>query len=264
MHVETLAATRLTTDARLAVAAVPPTLRITGLRKRLGRRTVVDGVDLQVRAGEVVGLVGPNGAGKTTLMHLVAGLLRPDAGEIRIAGDLDPSDAATRSRIGIAPQAIALYGELSAEENLRFFASLYGLRGASAQAAVARGLAFAELASRRQDRVATFSGGMQRRLNLACALLQDPLLVLLDEPTAGVDPQSRGHLLDGVRALRAEGRGVLYTTHHLEEAGQVCDRVVVVDHGKVVAEGSVDDVLGAASTRDAAFLALTGRGQRDA
>ena len=236
-----------------------------GLEKRWSPSTGVFGIDLDVSRGEVVGVVGPNGAGKTTLMSMIAGLCRPDAGAILVDGLPDPSLPATRARVGLAPQALALYEELTCEENLAFFGELYGLFGDVLRARVSRSLAFADLEPRRRDRVSALSGGMQRRLNLACALLHDPVLLLFDEPTAGVDPQSRGHLQRSVAALRDEGRGVVYSTHYLEEVEKLCDRVVVVDHGRVVARGTVDEMraLAAAGSLEEAFLSITGAELRE-
>ena len=215
--------------------------------------------------GEVLGLLGPNGAGKTTLMHLLAGVLRPDAGTIRMDGLDDPSQPRVRRAIGLAPQALAVYPQLTAEENLRFFGRLYGVRRAALATAVADGLALADLAGRAAQRSGTFSGGMNRRLNLACALVHQPSLLLLDEPTAGVDPQSRHHLFEAIRRLHARGITVVYSTHLMEEAEQLCERVAIVDHGRLLAIGATADVLAhhAAPDLQSLFLRLTGTGMRD-
>jgi ABC-2 type transport system ATP-binding protein len=222
--------------------SLPPALRAVGLRKRLGSTTAVDGVDLCVRRGEVIGLLGANGAGKTTLLHLIAGILGPDAGRIEIAGASDPTKPQVRRALGFAPQATAVYDELSSAENLHFFGSVQGLSRAALKERVEHGLAFAGLLDRRNDRVGTFSGGLKRRLHVACALVHSPALLLLDEPTVGVDAASRGHLLDGVAALRKDGCAVIYASHHLDEVARVCDRVVVLSHGKVIAEDSLDNI----------------------
>lgn len=219
-----------------------PALFARRLRKRLGSTAAVDGVDLSVRRGEVVGLLGANGAGKTTLLHLIAGVLAPDEGTIEIDGVADPTRPATRRALGFAPQATAIYDELTAEENLKFFGSVHGLRGASLRRRVEHGLAFAGLLDRRRDRAGTFSGGMKRRLHVASALVHAPPLLLLDEPTVGVDAASRAHLLDGVAALRDEGAAVIYASHHLDEVARVCDRVVVLAHGRVIAEDRLDRI----------------------
>lgn len=218
-------------------------IRIEGLRKSYGRIAAVDGVSFEVRRGETFGLLGPNGAGKTTTLHCLVGALSPDAGRIEIGGENDPSRPSVRARIGAAPQALALYPELSGEENLRFFGRLYGLAGSRLRDRVAWSLEFAGLNDRRRDRVAVYSGGMQRRLNLACAVVHDPAVLLLDEPTAGVDPQSRNRIFESIQALKRDGRTVVYTTHYMEEAQRLCDRVAVMDAGRILALDSVDRLI---------------------
>jgi ABC-2 type transport system ATP-binding protein len=228
--------------------------------KRFGRTRALDALDLRVGRGEVVGLLGPNGAGKTTLLHLLAGVTRPDAGRVRLFGARDPAQRATRRQIGLAPQALALYARLSAIENLRFFGRVHGLRGRELRVRVAWGLQLADLEARAHARTSELSGGMQRRLNLACAVLHRPALLLLDEPTAGVDPQSRERVIDAVAALHRDGAGVVYSTHILDEVDRVCERLVIVDHGRVVADGSLDTLLRRYRCPDlqALALALTG------
>ena len=223
-------------------------LELVDLRKSHGSTLALDGVSLRVEPGEIVGLLGPNGAGKTTLVSITSGLLAPDHGEVRlslpgISGS--PRDGAVRRHIGLAPQALAIYPELSAAENLEFFARLSGCSATHARTRVDWALAFVDLGERRDARVKTFSGGMARRLNLAAALVHDPALLLLDEPTVGVDPQSRNHLLDNVAQLRAQGKAVLYTTHYMEEAERICDRVAIMDHGKLLALDRTDALLAA-------------------
>jgi len=217
-------------------------LRLAGVRRSYGRLVAVVGLDLEVVRGETFGLLGPNGAGKSTLMRMIVGAQQPDEGTIRMRG-ADLTLATTRARVGIAPQDIALYGNLSAEENLSFFGRLYGLSGARLRERVQHGLELAGLTARRRDRVKTFSGGMQRRLNLACAVVHEPELVLLDEPTAGVDPQSRNHIFDSLEKLRDEGLTVIYSTHYMEEAERLCDRVGIMDHGRLLALGSVKELI---------------------
>jgi ABC-2 type transport system ATP-binding protein len=237
-----------------------------GLVKRFGARRVLDGIDLDLRPGEVFGLLGPNGAGKTTLMHLLAGASARDAGTIELLGAGDPRTAAVRRHIGLAPQGIALYPDLSAEENLRFFGRVHGLRGARLASRVEAALALASLDSRRRDHVGAFSGGMQRRLNLACATLHEPEILLLDEPTAGVDPQSRTHLFDAIVALARGGRTVVVSTHHLDEAERICDRIAVLDAGRIRAFESVQGLVeghGLGHSLERAFLSLTGAELRD-
>ena len=229
----------------MLVLSMDSLLKLSGVRKSFGPVAAVDGLSLHVGKGEVVGLLGPNGAGKSTTISMCVGLIAPDSGSVDIAGLGPPTTTAARVRIGVAPQALALYEDLSAEENLLFFGTLVGLDRVQARDAAERMLERVGLKDRRRDRVKVYSGGMKRRLNLAAAILHDPPLVLLDEPTAGVDPQSRSAILDLVRDLRARGHGVVYTTHYMEEAQRVCDRVVIVDHGRVCAEGTVDGLISA-------------------
>ena len=219
-------------------------LEAVDVRKAFGATRALDGLALEVRRGEIFGLLGPNGAGKSTLMSLAAGLARPDSGHVRIEG-ASPADPATRRRIGLAPQALALYDSLTARENLEFFGRLQGLDAAVLRSRVDTALAFVALADRQHDRAGGYSGGMKRRLNLAAALLHAPDLVLLDEPTAGVDPQSRNALFDNVEALRADGRTVVYTTHYMEEVERLCDRIAIVDRGRVLAIGTLAELLAA-------------------
>ena len=215
-------------------------LQARALKKSYGKLTAVDGVSLEARAGETIGLLGPNGAGKTTTVSMIAGLLRPDSGEVLIDGsplrdDTDP----TKRKIGLVPQDIALYDELSAHDNLTFFAALYELGGATAKVRIKDALELVGLSDRAKDRVGTFSGGMKRRLNLAAALLHDPQLLLLDEPTVGVDPQSRNAIFDNLLTLKARGKTLVYTTHYMEEAERLCDRIIIIDHGKVIADDTL-------------------------
>jgi ABC-2 type transport system ATP-binding protein len=217
-------------------------LRLSGLVKKFGATVAVDGLSLEVGRGEVLGFLGPNGAGKTTTLGMIVGAIRPDAGVVEIDGAA-PSEAAVRASVGIAPQSLALYDELTARENLRFFARLYGLSAGTARARVDELLRQVELTPRADDRVGGFSGGMKRRLNLAAALVHDPQLILLDEPTAGVDPQSRNQILELVRGLAGAGKTLLYSTHYMEEAQRLCSRVAIVDHGKLLLVDRVDALL---------------------
>jgi ABC-2 type transport system ATP-binding protein len=229
-------------------------------------------VSFQLERGQLIGLLGPNGAGKTTTVSLVAGLMTPDAGEVRVrgrrlTGDTDP----LKRRIGLVPQDLALYDELTARENLRFFGSLYGVTGASLGRATAAALDLVGLSDRIGDRVKTFSGGMKRRLNLAAGLLHDPDILLLDEPTVGVDPQSRNAIFDNLEELKRRGKALLYTTHYMEEAERLADRIVVIDHGRVVADDTLPGLRarvgsaagGGPATLEEVFLTLTGRSLRD-
>jgi ABC-2 type transport system ATP-binding protein len=223
----------------------PPALVLDGVRKRYGALVAVDGLSLEARAGEILGLLGPNGAGKTTTVGIATGLVVPDEGRVEIAGAGPPSSVAARRRLGVAPQSLALYEALTGRENLEFFASIHGLEGASRRERVDAALAFVSLADRAGDRVSSYSGGMKRRLNLAAAVVHDPEVVLLDEPTVGVDPQSRNLVFENVLALRARGRAIVYTTHYMEEAERLCDRVAIVDRGRLLTQGTVAELVAA-------------------
>ena len=246
-------------------------LNVHNLRKTFGSLVAVDNVTFAVGGGELIGLLGPNGAGKTTTVSMIAGLLSPDSGEVLVGGhrlvrDTDP----VKRRIGLVPQDLALYEELSARDNLRFFGALYSLSGAALDQAILSAAELVELADRLKDKVKTFSGGMKRRLNLAAGLLHDPDILLLDEPTVGVDPQSRNAIFDNLEALKRRGKALLYTTHYMEEAERLADRIVVIDHGKVIAndtlaglQSRVAGVGGGRATLETVFLTLTGRSLRD-
>jgi ABC-2 type transport system ATP-binding protein len=216
-------------------------LEVNNLRKQYGTLIAVDRVSFKIGMGETLGLLGPNGAGKTTTVSMIAGLLRPDDGEVLLEGqplrgDTDPA----KRKLGLVPQDLALYEELSAQDNLRFFGALYDLDGAPLEQAIRSSLELVGLADRARNKVRVFSGGMKRRLNLAAALLHDPQVLLLDEPTVGVDPQSRHAIFDNLETLKKRGKTILYTTHYMEEAERLCDRIVIIDHGRVIA----DDTLG--------------------
>ena len=213
-----------------------PVLEVVDLVKRYGDTTALAGVSFQVAPGEMFGLLGPNGAGKTTLLSIVSCLLTPTAGEVRVLGGaVRPTDRELRRFIGIVPQELAVYGELTARENLHFFGELYGLAGAELAGRVAEALEQIGLADAADRRVDTYSGGMKRRLNFGIALLHGPKLLLLDEPTTGVDPQSRNHIFEGVRRLNAAGVTVVYTSHYMEEVQALCTRVGIIDHGRLIA-----------------------------
>jgi ABC-2 type transport system ATP-binding protein len=215
-------------------------LQASDLWKSYGQREVVAGITLRAESGEILGLLGPNGAGKTTTVSLLCGLLKPDRGSITLDGESIAGDAsAVKRRIGIAPQELALYEDLSAMRNLELFGALYGVAGAQLTGAASRALELVGLMERAKDKPATFSGGMKRRLNIACALVHDPDVLLLDEPTVGVDPQSRNAIFGNIETLRDRGKTVVYTTHYMEEAERLCDRIVIIDHGKVIASDTL-------------------------
>jgi ABC-2 type transport system ATP-binding protein len=221
-----------------------PFLEIRDLRKRYGDTVALDGVSFSVAEGELFGLLGPNGAGKTTLLSIVSCLLEPSAGEVRIGGrPVRSSDKAARRLIGIVPQELAIYGELSARENLCFFGALYGLSRELLHRRAEEVLAAIGLEDRGDHRADTFSGGMKRRLNLGAALVHQPRLLLLDEPTTGVDPQSRNHIFEEVRRLNASGVTIVYTSHYMEEVQALCPRIGIIDHGHLIALGSLQALL---------------------
>lgn len=231
-------------------------ITVESLRRSFGDHVAVDDLSFEVRAGEAFGLLGPNGAGKTTTILMMVGATSPDAGRITIDGQADPTRPDAKRSIGIAPQELAIYPELTATENLRFFGSLYGLRGNALEQRVDWGLDFAGLADRGREPVDRFSGGMKRRLNLACALVHEPKFFFLDEPTVGVDPQSRNHIFSSIERLKADGCTLIYTTHYMEEAARLCDRVAIMDRGKLLALDTVDaliDAHGGATQVDIAF-----------
>lgn len=220
-------------------------LEASHLRKSYGSVLAVDDLSFQVREGEIYGLIGPNGAGKTTTMLMIIGLLEPDVGTITLNGRrFDPRDREMRSRLGIVPQDVSLYPDLTAAQNLRFFGRLYGMRGGRLQERIDHVLELTGLVENAGHRLSTFSGGMKRRLNFGVALLHEPKFVVLDEPTIGIDPQSRSHLLEGVRELGRQGVGVVYATHYMEEVEAVCQRVAIVDRGHLLREGSLEELLG--------------------
>lgn len=211
-----------------------------GLRKAYGGRVAVQDVSLALRPGEVLGLLGPNGAGKSTTVGMICGLTVPDAGSVTLAGgvSLASDEAGYKRRIGLVPQDIALYEDLPARMNVTLFGALYGMAPDRLKRRADEVLATVGLADRANDKPATFSGGMKRRLNMACALVHDPDVLLLDEPTAGVDPQSRNAIFDSLEALKAAGKALVYTTHYMEEAERLADRITIIDHGRVVASGT--------------------------
>jgi ABC-2 type transport system ATP-binding protein len=220
-------------------------LVLRNLCKNFGKIHAVDDLSLEIGRGEVFGLLGPNGAGKTTTVNMAIGLIKPDRGTIEIEDWGSPVRPEVRARIGIAPQTLAIYDDLSGEENLRFFGTIQGLRGGRLSERVRWALEFVDIYERRRDRVKTYSGGMKRRLNLAVALIHDPPLLLLDEPTVGVDPQSRNSIFEKIEAMREEGRTIVYTTHYMEEAQRLCDRVGIMDQGKLLAMDSVRSLIAA-------------------
>jgi ABC-2 type transport system ATP-binding protein len=218
-------------------------IKADNLKKQYGNTVALDDVSFEVSKAETFGLLGPNGAGKTTTINILCGLTRPDQGTVSLDGRTDPTVPEVRLSLGVVPQTLALYEELSAQENLRFFGRIYGLSGRKLKERISDCLEIAGLTQRSKDRVSKFSGGMKRRLNMACSLLHEPPILLLDEPTVGVDPQSRNLIFDTIEQWKKQGRTIIYTTHYMEEAERLCDRVAILDHGKILDMDSVDNLI---------------------
>ena len=226
------------------------------LTKKFKDTIAVDDVSLVLRQGESVGLLGPNGAGKSTAIAMISTLMKPSSGDVRLNGESvlkKPGDM--RRVLGVVPQKIALYEELSAYENLKFFGRLYGLSGKKLEQRIDYVLELVGLADRKKELVKNYSGGMQRRVNLAAAMMHEPEVLIMDEPTVGIDPQSRNHLLETIRKLnREEGMTVLYTSHYMEEVEKLCDRVYIMDHGKVIAEGTKEELKAILSDQETVLI----------
>jgi ABC-2 type transport system ATP-binding protein len=219
-------------------------IQVQDLQRSFGDLQAVKGVQFEARTGEVLSLLGPNGAGKSTTISMLSGLLAPDAGDACIMGHSIRREAeAAKAALGVVPQEIALYPDLSARENLVFWGKMYGLRGQALKSRVDEVLAVIGLTDRQKDRVGTFSGGMKRRVNIGAALLHRPEVVIMDEPTVGIDPQSRRHILDNVKELNRQGMTVLYTTHYMEEAAELSDHIAIMDQGQVIAYGTHDELI---------------------
>jgi ABC-2 type transport system ATP-binding protein len=245
--------------ATVASPAATVTLRVRDLRKRFGAIEAVKGVSFDIHEGETYGLLGPNGAGKTTSISMICGLLARDGGEVSLDGSvIDVGATAAKAGIGYVPQELAIYPDLSATENLAFFGRLYGLGGARLKARIKEVLDIVGLADRANERTDRFSGGMQRRLNIGIGLLHEPRLLLLDEPTVGVDPQSRNAILESIALLGRHGMSILYTTHYMEEAERLCDRIGIIDGGEIRAEGTQRELVALIGQQDQVRLAVGG------
>ncbi len=221
-----------------------PAIQVRNLHKDFGEVYAVQGIDFEVRRGEIFSLLGPNGAGKSTAISMISGLLQPNQGEVIVAGhNVQKEPLAAKSAIGVVPQDIALYEDLSARENLSFWGKMYGLRGAPLKKRVDEILEVVGLTDRQKGRVGKYSGGMKRRLNIGIALLHTPEIVIMDEPTVGIDPQSRRNILENVKELNRQGMTVLYTTHYMEEAQELSDHIAIMDHGKLIASGTHNELV---------------------
>ncbi len=218
-------------------------IKVNNLNKSFKKNQAVKNVSFDVMEGEVLCILGPNGAGKSTTINMLTTAMQSDGGEVFWNASAIVHDTkAYKQTLGIVPQDIAVYEELSAERNIAFFASLYGLKGDRLKAAVDDALEFAGLTEHRGDKVKTFSGGMKRRLNIACAIAHKPSVIIMDEPTVGIDPQSRNHILSSIRQLRAQGATVIYTTHYMEEVEEISTRIIIMDHGQIIAEGTKEEL----------------------
>lgn len=219
-------------------------LEVKNLKKSYKENKAVNGLTFDLYKGEILGLLGPNGAGKSTTINILSTILEPDAGTIKFFGaDLDKKKKWIKSQLGIVPQDLAIFEEMSAYKNVEFFASLYGLKSENLKNSVLEALRRVGLEERMKDKPSTFSGGMKRRLNIACAIAHKPKILILDEPTVGIDPQSRNHILESIKKLRKEGTTIIYTTHYMEEVEEIADRVIIIDKGTVVAEGTIDELM---------------------
>lgn len=214
-------------------------IEVKNLEKGYKDKKAVKGISFDVRKGEVLGFLGPNGAGKSTTINILSTALKSDGGEIKFDGqNIKENTLYVKRNIGIVPQDLAIYEDISAERNVKFFASLYGLKGEKLKEKVKEALEFVGLYDRKDDKPKTFSGGMKRRLNIACAIAHNPKLIIMDEPTVGIDPQSRNHILNSIKKLQKRGATIIYTTHYMEEVEEISDRIIIMDHGTIIAEGT--------------------------
>ena len=236
-------------------------VEINNLNKRYGNKLAVDNLSLKIQEGEILGLLGPNGAGKTTLINAIIGITEVQSGEVCIFGhNMIGNGKQIRSRIGVVPQNIALVNEFTAIENVSYFARLYGLKGQALKDGVHDALEFTNLWERRRDYPRKFSGGMQRRLNIACSIAHKPELIIMDEPTVGIDPQSRNHILESVRKLRDMGSTIIYTSHYMEEVEAICTRVAIMDNGRLIADGTRESLAKYVSEDQIAQIVLSNAG----
>ena len=231
----------------------------------------VDIKELNIKEGESFGFLGPNGAGKTTTISILSGIYSKYSGEVKIFGkNIKSNPVFIKKNLGVVPQDLALIDDLTAEENIKFFGELYGLRGKQLKEAVKETLEFVGLWDRRKDFPPKFSGGMKRRLNIACAIVHKPKLIIFDEPTVGIDPQSRNNILETIKKLNEQGSTIIYTSHYMEEVDAICSDICIIDHGQIIAKGTNDELKalvkhddGSAASLEEVFLQLTGRSLRD-
>ncbi|MGM0212898.1 ABC transporter ATP-binding protein [Enterococcus sp. AZ109] len=222
-----------------------PLIKVTQLTKAYDKKEVLHGITFEIKQGEILCLLGPNGAAKSTTINMLCGSLSFDQGEILYKGQsIKQLKKAFKAELGMVPQDIAIYEDLSAEQNVRFFASLYGLKGAALKEGINFALESVGLLEHRKEKARTFSGGMKRRLNIACAIAHHPTLLIMDEPTVGIDPQSRNHILQSIRKMQAGGMTILYTTHYMEEVEEISTRIIIMDHGSIIAEGTKEELKG--------------------
>lgn len=232
-------------------------ISVRGLKKAFGDIVALDGIDLSIAAGECYGLLGPNGAGKSTAMNIISTYLQPDAGEVRVSGlDAFKEPLKVRARLGVVPQELSLYDELSARENILFFGGLYGTDRTALRERTEGLLDLLGLKDRASEPVKKYSGGMKRRLNIACSLPHDPPIILMDEPTVGIDPQSRNFIYEFIEGLSAKGRTIIYTSHYMEEVERLCNRVAIIDHGKIIAEGTREELIELVEGEDIVIIEL--------
>lgn len=218
-------------------------IEIRDLVKKYGNNIAVDNINLSIDEGEIYGLLGPNGAGKSTTINMLCSLLKPNSGSLKIFGvDVQEHNMDVKKKIGLVPQNVAVYKDFTAYENVKFFGELYGLRGNKLKESVNKALEFVGLLDVAKDQAKSFSGGMVRRLNIACAIVHEPKLIIMDEPTVGIDPQSRNHILNAVKTLNKNGTTIIYTTHYMEEAENLCSKIGIIDKGKIIVEGSTDEL----------------------
>lgn len=245
-------------------------LKTVDLTKKYDNRTVVDNLNLEIGKGEIFGLLGPNGAGKSTTMNMICNLIKPDFGSVEFMGqDFRKNKNKLSDKLGYIPQHLAIHGNLKAWENVELFTSLYGIKGAELKSRIDESLEYVGLSERRNDYAKTFSGGMKRRLNIACAIGHHPELIIFDEPTVGIDPQSRNFILEKIRESNKNGATVIYTSHYMEEVEAICTRIAIMDNGKVIASGTSEELKKLVSddtnsiTLEEVFLTLTGKKLRD-